>query len=77
MELPDQIAALTEARRVERLPDRPGGAVLVLETPMLPVSASRIRRALAEGDPAVADLLSPAVYTYIKRYHLYGVISDP
>lgn len=77
LDLPDELAELTEARRISGPPEQPAGGVLVLDLPMLPVSATAIRRALAEGDPSVADLLSPAVYTYIKRYHLYGVVSDP
>jgi len=41
--------------------------------PMAPlaISASEIRARLGRGE-AVADLLPPAVLTYIQRHHLYG-----
>jgi nicotinic acid mononucleotide adenylyltransferase len=46
---------------------------------MRDVSATRVRAALGGGPLTaadVADLLPPAVYTYIKKYHLYGVVGD-
>ncbi len=76
LDLPAEIAALTRARQVVGRLTASAGGVLLLEAPMLDVSASRIRQMLSEGDRAVADLLPPAVYTYITKYHLYGVVSD-
>lgn len=76
--LPDTLEALTAERRLHARPSDPAGGILVLEAPMLDVSATRVREALAASRPwEVADLLPPAVYTYIKEYHLYGVVSDP
>lgn len=76
LELPAEIDCHTRERRVPAI-GRPAGQVLLLDAPMLDVSATAVRRALAEeSGPGVADLLPPAVYTYIKKHHLYGVISD-
>lgn len=82
-DLRGELAALTRERQVSTdFPDNAGG-VRLLEAPMLDVSATAIRDAIAHGSRrtadgrAVADLLPPAVYTYIKQYHLYGVVSDP
>lgn len=76
--LPGELEALTSAHRIEAKPRKPAGGVLLLEAPMLDVSATRVRQALAGADRTIAaDLLPPAVYTYIKEYHLYGVVSDP
>ena len=77
LDLPAELDALTRARRLEHPPAAPAGGILILEAPMLAVSATRIRGALARSEGAVADLLPPAVYTYIKEHHLYGVVSDP
>lgn len=78
LELDAELAALTERRRLVGTPGQPAGGVLVLDAAMKDVSATRVRKALA--DPAnrdtAADLLPPAVYTYIKEYHLYGVLGD-
>ena len=80
-DLPDMLADLTRERRLDARPRRPAGGVLVLQAPMKDISSSRIRRTLAAagGDAAaagVADLLPAAVYTYITKHHLYGVVSD-
>jgi nicotinate-nucleotide adenylyltransferase len=77
LDLPAELDELTRARRTSRRPHTPAGAILVLDAPMLPVSATRVREALREAAADVMDLLPPAVYTYIKKYHLYGVVSDP
>jgi len=78
----EPLETMTRQRRVARL-DARAGQVLVLDTPMLDVSATAVRELLAgtpHGDrrdtTQVADLLPPAVYTYIKEHHLYGVIRD-
>lgn len=78
LSLQEPLESLTRERRVDRL-EACAGEVLVLEAPMLDVSATAVRALLAGGETGVAraaDLLPPAVYTYIKKYHLYGVISD-
>jgi nicotinate-nucleotide adenylyltransferase len=56
----------------------PGGRVLVLEAPMLDVSATRIRDEIARlrdvddsGD--VDGLLPAAVWSYIRQHQLYGL----
>jgi nicotinate-nucleotide adenylyltransferase len=80
LSLPDDLAALTRERQVQSVPRAPAGGVFVVTAPMLNVSATGIRRSLRGHDAAaagaVADLLPPAVYTYIKEHHLYGVVSD-
>jgi nicotinate-nucleotide adenylyltransferase len=45
--------------------------LLDLPMPAMPVSASTIRRRLAEG-VSVDDLISPAVLDYIRSHRLYG-----
>jgi nicotinate-nucleotide adenylyltransferase len=80
LSLPRELEALTRSRRIDAPPRAVAGGVLVLSAPMLDVSATRIRRAL-RGEEAltqgcVADLLPPAVYTYITDHQLYGVVSD-
>ncbi len=78
LDLDPTLAALTRERRLAGPPQAPAGAVVVLDAAMLDVSATQVRKALAEAEnaSAVADLLPPGVYTYIKEYHLYGVLSD-
>lgn len=83
LRLSGELAAITRARRLPGPPDRPAGGVLILDAPMRDVSATRIRRALSAATSAeeqmserAEDLLPPAVYTYIKQHHLYGVVSD-
>lgn len=76
--LDPELAELTRSRCVDGPPQAPAGAVCILEAAMLDVSATEVRKALANPENAatVADLLPSAVYTYIKKYHLYGVLSD-
>ncbi|MBX3708020.1 MAG: nicotinate-nucleotide adenylyltransferase [Pseudomonadales bacterium] len=76
LDLPEALARLSDERRVETVPSTGAGSVLFLELPMLAISASAVRAALA-GGASVADLLPPAVCTYITNHRLYGVASDP
>jgi nicotinate-nucleotide adenylyltransferase len=55
--------------------EAPRGAVVVLDLPMLSVSATDVRAALASGG-AVDDLLPRSVSAYIDQHQLYGVRSD-
>lgn len=50
---------------------RHGRALQDLPMPAMPVSASTIRRRLAQGEP-VDDLIFPAVLDYIRSHRLYG-----
>ncbi|QEI09388.1 nicotinate (nicotinamide) nucleotide adenylyltransferase [Pigmentiphaga aceris] len=50
---------------------RHGRALQDLPMPAMTVSASTIRRRLAQGEP-VDDLISPAVLDYIRSHRLYG-----
>jgi nicotinate-nucleotide adenylyltransferase len=85
LQLSGELAAVTVQRRLDASPRSPAGGVLMIEAPMKNISSTVIRQALARvgqdaagrDDPAVADLLPAAVYTYIKNQHLYGVIGDP
>jgi nicotinate-nucleotide adenylyltransferase len=80
-----ELAMETAPRRLAAPPVESAGGVLVVEAPMMDISATAVRRLLArvgqspsEADAAaVAELLPPAVYTYIKDHRLYGVVSDP
>ncbi|MFW6092992.1 MAG: nicotinate-nucleotide adenylyltransferase [Pseudomonadota bacterium] len=79
LRLDGELARLTAERTVAEPPQSPAGGVYMLEAPMLAISATEVRAALAAGGAGagnVADLLPAAVYTYIKQYHLYGVVSD-
>jgi len=70
------MAEVLRARRSAGRPEGAAGSIVVLDLPMLPISATAIRAALAAGQPT-GDLLPPAVSTYISRHQLYGVRSDP
>lgn len=56
--------------QVATLRSRPSGCVLPLRQPLHAASSSRIRRAIAAGEPWRQDL-PPAVADYIERHHLY------
>ena len=49
----------------------PSGCVCFAGATMLDVSATGVRRAIADGD-AVGGLLTPEVWAYIKSHGLYG-----
>jgi nicotinate-nucleotide adenylyltransferase len=70
------MAEVLRTRRTAGLPEGAAGRIVVLDLPMLPISATAVRAALAAGQPT-GDLLPPAVCTYISRHQLYGVRSDP
>lgn len=53
----------------------PAGHVVLLQQPLVPVSATEVRRRLA-ADENVDDLLSPAVLNYIVQKQLYGYKSS-
>lgn len=75
LELPGELAAMTRARMVTGVPSGAAGSVTLLEHAMPDISATRVRSLLAAGG-SVSHLLPAAVYTYIKRHGLYGVMSD-
>jgi nicotinate-nucleotide adenylyltransferase len=58
------------APALEALHAEPAGCVHFMTSPMLDISASEIRNALAAGRD-VADLLPPAVWAYIRQRELY------
>ncbi len=75
LELDDIMRAFTAERRVDDLTGHHSGAVLLLEAPLLEISAAEVRGLLGRG--ASADHLLPdVVATYIREYSLYGVVSD-
>ncbi len=55
---------------VERLAPRGAGRVIVIDGPLLDVSASSIRRRAAAGEP-LGNLVPPAVADYIDAHRLY------
>jgi nicotinate-nucleotide adenylyltransferase len=68
--------ATTDAAQLERAPS---GAIYVLPIQPQPISATVIRRALAQGPAGVAEvrgLLPPAVLAYIDRNQLYRPRTD-
>jgi nicotinate-nucleotide adenylyltransferase len=75
--LPGELADDWERRRVDdptRLASAPAGTVMPMPIPPQPISATAIRRLLAEGQEAIAQargLLPPAVLAYIDRNRLY------
>lgn len=71
-----ELAKLTRDSLTDSTFTRIAGQVRRLETPMLDVSGTEIRAAVAAGK-AVAHLLPEGVYTYIRSHGLYGVTSEP
>jgi nicotinate-nucleotide adenylyltransferase len=69
----EDVASLLESRSTDRpgdLHDLPAGRILKLPVPLLDISATRIRRIVAEGrDPSF--LLPDAVIDYIRKERLY------
>lgn len=82
MQLAPVLETLTRERQVNSNFPGPSGSVRVLDLPMLDVSATAVREALARSrrNPSLngggAHLLPAAVYTYIIEHHLYGVVGD-
>ena len=61
------------ATRVLPMADRPQkGGIFFLNNPVIPISATEIRRKLANGED-VRGLIHPRVERYLKRHHLYQV----
>jgi nicotinate-nucleotide adenylyltransferase len=59
------------ATRVLSVADHPRkGAIIFLNNPVVPISATEIRRKLANGED-VRGLLHPSVELYLRRHHLY------
>lgn len=74
LELPAALAAVVEARKVDKLDVRSLGQVWFHAEPMLEVSATEVRRRLnANEDPS--DLLDNAVWSYIRQHNLYAEVS--
>ena len=69
VDLPEEVLRLEKQYRVEALGDRVG-QILHLDVPMKEVSATDIRRKIAQGSP-VEHLLMPSVYNYIRQHKLY------
>ena len=69
---PELAALYTEARvtEPEALQSTPGGRILEIDIPLLEISATRLRAALAAGRD-IHFLLPPAVLAYITQQHLY------
>ncbi len=83
LQLPAELERITGERRCQGVPREPAGRLLLLDAPMKAISATEVRRILAMAGSAgaavegrIADLLPAAVYTYITKHHLYGVVSD-
>ena len=70
-ELDAQAQAILEKYRLDGMPRSAGGGILEVDASMLDISASGIRRCLAEGRP-VSGLLPQGVQAYIRRHGLYA-----
>ncbi len=69
VKLPTVLTDLETEHRVEKLEDQVG-QILHLDVPMKEVSATDIRRKIAQGK-SVEHLLMPSVYHYIRQHQLY------
>ncbi len=67
---PEELTALCQQHEVEHFTASELGQIYRLQMPMLEISATRIRRAIAHQE-AVEHLLAPPVYTYIRQHRLY------
>lgn len=67
---PAPVEALLAERGRDALPDAPAGTIVFFGMPPVPVSATALRRQLANGD-APAELVPPRVLDYIRMHHLY------
>ncbi len=56
---------------VAELQNSPGGRMIRLEMPPVPISSTQIRHALAHSLSSLEDLLPPPVLNYIETHHLY------
>lgn len=65
-----------QARGTGSLPDTPCGNVLFFRMPAVPLSATLLRKHLADHQP-VNGLLPMGVEAYIRRHQLYGAGAEP
>ena len=65
------LAAEITARSAQRIDARPAGSIVRFAMPPSAISATAIRDALAQHQPAGANL-PPAVLAYIQSHHLYS-----
>ncbi len=56
---------------VAELQNSPGGRMIRLEMPPVPISSTQIRHALAHSLSSLEGLLPPPVLNYIETHHLY------
>lgn len=68
--LPAAVEALVAEKGCDALPDRPSGSIVFFGMPFVPVSATRLREQLLEGDRP-AELLPRVVLDYIDHNGLY------
>lgn len=71
-DLPPEVESLLSHHGRDALDDTPAGSITFFRMPPVAVSSTRLRQALADNEP-VDNLLSPAVFAYIKEHQLYGV----
>lgn len=69
-DFPPEVEALLQTHGRDALSDAPAGEIVFFRMPAVPVSATRLRAALADGEPT-DGLLPPAVIDHIRRHHLY------
>ncbi|MGE0803816.1 MAG: nicotinate-nicotinamide nucleotide adenylyltransferase, partial [Lautropia sp.] len=74
-DLPPPVDALLARHGADALPDTPGGAIVLFRMPAVAVSATGLRRALANGSP-VDRLLPAAVADYARSHDLYAGLRD-
>ncbi len=69
-QFPNAVEQLLAAHGSDRLPDTAAGSIVFFRMPMMPVSATVLRRQIAAHQPPV-ELLPGAVLDYINQHKLY------
>lgn len=67
---PAPVEALVQKHGRDALSDQPAGSLVFFRMPAVPVSSTKLRQSLANGEP-VNDLLPQPVLDYIRTHHLY------
>lgn len=69
-DFPAPVEALLLQHGAQTLPDQPSGTIVFFRMPMMPVSATVLRRQLAKGVKP-QELVPPAVLDYIEQHRIY------
>jgi nicotinate-nucleotide adenylyltransferase len=69
-DFPAPVEQLLQLHGTQTLPDRPNGAMVFFRMPMMPVSATVLRKQLRNG-LSPQQLVPPAVLDYIEQHRIY------